>query len=76
MSATRFLADSRWPPSWLAGKLILDAGCGAGRFADEARAVVADLHARGKCVFLTGGTGLYIRAVVEGLLSGAPADPV
>jgi len=47
----------------------------AGRYADETRAVVADLHARGKCIFLTGGTGLYIRAVVEGLLSGVPADP-
>lgn len=47
----------------------------AGRYAEDARAVVAELHARGKRVFLTGGTGLYIRAVVEGLLSGAPADP-
>jgi len=46
----------------------------AGRYANETRAVLADLHARGKSVFLTGGTGLYIRAVVEGLLSGAPAD--
>ncbi len=46
----------------------------AGRYADESRAVVADLHERGKRVFLTGGTGLYIRAVVDGLLTGAPAD--
>lgn len=36
LSETRFLADSRWSPEWLDGKLILDAGCGAGRFADVA----------------------------------------
>lgn len=36
LSEDRFLADSRWPKDWLAGKLILDAGCGAGRFADVA----------------------------------------
>ena len=52
-----------------------DVAYSAGRYAQDARTVVADLHARGKRVFLTGGTGLYIRAIVEGLLSGAPADP-
>jgi SAM-dependent methyltransferase len=48
LSMTRFLADSRWPGDWLKGKLILDAGCGAGRFADVAatlgaRVVAVDL---------------------------------
>lgn len=38
LSESRFLADSRWPKDWLKGKLILDAGCGAGRFSDVARA--------------------------------------
>ncbi len=42
LSETRFLADSRWSPEWLNGKLILDAGCGAGRFSD----VAAGLGAR------------------------------
>lgn len=36
LSGRRFFADSGWDPSWLVGKLILDAGCGAGRFADVA----------------------------------------
>lgn len=36
LSARRFFADSRWSPDWLRGKLVLDAGCGAGRFADIA----------------------------------------
>ena len=38
LSESRFLADSRWPRDWLKGKVILDAGCGAGRFSDVARA--------------------------------------
>jgi len=42
LSEARFIADSRWDPSWIRGKLILDAGCGAGRFTD----VAAQLGAR------------------------------
>ena len=34
LSETRFIKDTRWPAGWLKGKLILDAGCGAGRFTD------------------------------------------
>ena len=36
LSTDRFFCDSGWSPDWLKGKLILDAGCGAGRFADVA----------------------------------------
>lgn len=38
LSTARFLSDSRWDAEWLRGKLILDAGCGAGRFTDVAAA--------------------------------------
>jgi SAM-dependent methyltransferase len=38
LSEERFLSDSRWAADWLKGKLILDAGCGAGRFTDIAAA--------------------------------------
>lgn len=34
LSERRFFADSRWDTAWLKDKWILDAGCGAGRFAD------------------------------------------
>ncbi|MEO5373535.1 MAG: methyltransferase domain-containing protein [Alphaproteobacteria bacterium] len=50
LSEQRFLADSRWSPEWMRGKLILDAGCGAGRFAD----VAARLGARVVAVDLSG----------------------
>lgn len=48
LSTSRFLADSGWDGAWLKDKLILDCGCGAGRFADVAasfgaRVVAVDL---------------------------------
>jgi tRNA dimethylallyltransferase len=46
----------------------------AGRYAREARSAAASIHARGALVLLTGGTGLYIRAFLEGLIDDAPAD--
>lgn len=35
------------------------------RYAEEARAVIADIHSRGKLPILCGGTGLYIAAVTD-----------
>lgn len=46
----------------------------AGRFACEARAAAAAIHARGRIVLLVGGTGLYIRAFLDGLVDGGGAD--
>jgi len=36
LSEARFFADTRWERDWMKDKLILDAGCGAGRFMDIA----------------------------------------
>jgi tRNA dimethylallyltransferase len=52
-----------------------DGDYNAGRFAREARAIAADVHARGRLVVLVGGTGLYIRAFLDGLLAAGGADP-
>lgn len=48
LSEARFFKDTKWATGWLNGKLILDAGCGAGRFADVmaqhgARVVACDM---------------------------------
>ena len=51
-----------------------DAGYSAGRYLREARAVAATIHGRGGLVLLTGGTGLYIRAFLEGLVDTGDAD--
>ncbi len=48
----------------------------AGRFAKEARAAAAAIHSRGRVVFLTGGTGLYIRAFLDGLVETGGADRI
>ncbi len=50
LSTRRFLADTRWPEAWFKGKLVLDAGCGAGRFAD----VASGLGARVVAVDISG----------------------
>lgn len=34
LSESRFFTDTGWDRDWMRGKLILDAGCGAGRFTD------------------------------------------
>jgi tRNA dimethylallyltransferase len=47
----------------------------AGRYAKEARVAAASIHARGHVVFLTGGTGLYIRAFLDGLIETENVDP-
>lgn len=41
-----------------------------------AEQAIHDIHSRGKQPLLVGGTGLYIRALTEGLLNAPGADPV
>lgn len=41
-----------------------------------AEAAIAGIHARGKPIFVVGGTPLYIKALSEGLFEGPGADPV
>jgi len=47
----------------------------AARYRDDARAAAAEIHARGKIVVLAGGTGLYIRVFLEGIVDGAAPNP-
>jgi tRNA dimethylallyltransferase len=47
----------------------------AGRFAEQAAKAAADIHGRGRAVFLVGGTGLYLRAFLDGLLGQGAGDP-
>jgi tRNA dimethylallyltransferase len=42
----------------------------AARFARDAAAAVADIHARGRLPILVGGTGFYYRALTRGLFPG------
>jgi tRNA dimethylallyltransferase len=47
----------------------------AGRFAREAEGWIAGIRARGRLPVVVGGTGLYIRALAEGLFVEPPLDP-
>lgn len=42
----------------------------AGDYAQRAREAIADIAARGKLPIVTGGTGLYLRALLDGLFAG------
>ncbi len=47
----------------------------AGLFGKQARRLLIEIHERGKTAILVGGSGLYIKAVIDGLFDGPPADP-
>ena len=46
----------------------------AGRFRALAREVIHEVHSRGKNVILVGGTYLYIKVLLSGLIEDIPAD--
>ncbi|MEE9240873.1 MAG: tRNA (adenosine(37)-N6)-dimethylallyltransferase MiaA [bacterium] len=48
----------------------------ASRYAEEARNCVEEIYARGAYPLVVGGSGLYVRALIEGLFEGPGADPV
>lgn len=47
----------------------------AGEFARQARGVIEEIAARGQTPVLVGGTGFYLRALLEGLFSGPGRHP-
>jgi tRNA dimethylallyltransferase len=48
----------------------------AARYQRDARAALADIASRGRIAYVVGGTGLYVRALLDGLLlDAAPTDP-
>ena len=59
-------------PHRLYGILKADEPCSAGRWLDMARGEIAGAHADGRLPIVVGGTGLYLRALVQGL-SAIPA---
>jgi tRNA dimethylallyltransferase len=46
----------------------------AGRYAREARAALAEVESRGASALIVGGSGLYLRALLEGLFEGPERD--
>lgn len=52
-----------------------DAGYSAARWAEEARAEVGAAHVAGRLPILVGGTGLYLRTLLDGIAPVPPIDP-
>ncbi|MET1025853.1 MAG: tRNA (adenosine(37)-N6)-dimethylallyltransferase MiaA [Dongiaceae bacterium] len=60
-------ADQAAVPHRLYGLLPLDDICSAARWSDLALAEIAAAHAGGRLPILVGGTGLYLRSLMQGL---------
>jgi tRNA dimethylallyltransferase len=52
-----------------------DQAYSAGRYAKDAHSAADAIHARGALPLLTGGTGLYIRSFLDGLIDTGPPNP-
>jgi tRNA dimethylallyltransferase len=64
------LADRRRIPHHLIDVAAPTEQFTAGDYARVARAAIADIHSRGLVPIVVGGTGLYLRALLEGLFAG------
>jgi len=51
-----------------------DEPCTAGDWARHARTAIADIRSRGRLPIIAGGTGLYLRALLDGLAPAPPRD--
>ena len=49
--------------------------CSAADWAAMARREIADIHAQGRLPILVGGTGLYLRTLLDGIAPVPPIDP-
>jgi len=64
--------DTARVPHRLYGHVDAAENYSAGRFVDDARTVVSELGTRGRVPVFTGGTGLYFKALTEGLAAIPP----
>jgi tRNA dimethylallyltransferase len=68
------LAERRGVPHHLLDVLEVTEEASVSDFQQQARAVIADIHARGKRAILAGGSGLYVRAALD-VLEFPGTDP-
>lgn len=67
--------DRRRVPHHLVDIIDPDDDYSAGHFAADARKSIADVVSRGRLPIVVGGSGLYLRAALDGLFEGPKADP-
>lgn len=66
--------DRAVAPHHLASFLAPDQVYSAGRYARDAGEALAAIEARGRTALVVGGSGLYLRALLEGLFEGPERD--
>ena len=67
-------AERRGVPHHLLDTLDVTQEASVSDFQEQARAIIADIHARGKRAILAGGSGLYVRAALD-VLEFPGTDP-
>lgn len=76
-SAKATMEERREVPHHLLDVVRPDQAFSAAEYARLARAAVADVSARGRLPVVAGGSGLYLRALLQGLFAGpARAEPL
>lgn len=75
LSAQPTLAEQQGVPHYLFSHLPLTTNQTAGQWAESCTTLIQTLHAEGKVVFVVGGTGFYLKALMEGLSPIPSADP-
>lgn len=66
------IADRALAPHHLIDIYSLHEHSTAGDYARQAREAIREIVARGRLPIVTGGTGLYLRALLDGLFAGPP----
>ncbi len=75
VSARPSLEEEAQAPHKLFGTWDGATACSAADWANEAKAEIAAAHADGRLPVLVGGTGLYIRTLLDGIAPVPPIDP-
>ncbi len=75
LSARPSAEEMAQAPHRLFGHIDGAEACTAARWASEARAEIASAHAQGRLPILVGGTGLYLRTLLDGIAPVPDIDP-
>jgi tRNA dimethylallyltransferase len=75
LSARPSPEEDRRAPHRLFGVIDGANPCSAAEWAEMARREIAEAHAAGRLPILVGGTGLYIRTLLDGIAPVPPIDP-